>query len=91
MEVSKILDEIKEYYKFKTDAEFARFLNIRPQSLSNWRSRNSFNPFLVYKQCPEINPDWILLGKRPIKKDDLCKGRSATYTPSYYSYCQSLI
>lgn len=91
MEVTKILDEIKEYYKFKTDAEFARHLKIRPQSLSNWKRRNSYNPFLVYKQCPDINPDWLLLGKEPLIKDDLYKGRSATYTPSYYSYCQSLI
>ena len=71
MEVSKILDEIKEYYKFKTDAEFARYLGIRPQSLSNWKRRNSFNPFLVYRKCPEINPDWILLGEGTIIKIDI--------------------
>jgi len=61
-----MLDRIKEHYNFKKDSAFAEFLGIKPQVLSNWKSRNSFDAELVYSKCPEINPSWLLCGKEPM-------------------------
>lgn len=61
-----MLDRIKENYRFQTDVEFAKFLGITPQTLSNWKSRNSFDAQLLYNKCPELNPSWLLCGKEPM-------------------------
>ncbi len=58
-----ILNEIKTLYKFKKDTDFARFLEIKPQTLASWYARNNFDIDLVYRKCPNINADWLLSGK----------------------------
>ena len=40
---SLILSKIKSYLGLKNDAEFARFLEIKPNTLSNWYSRNTID------------------------------------------------
>ena len=66
MDKAIMLDRIKENYRFQTDVEFAKFLGITPQTLSNWKSRNSFDAQLLYNKCPELNPSWLLCGKEPM-------------------------
>jgi len=58
-----ILSEIKSHYKIKTDADFARFLGIKPQTLSSWYSRNVFDIELLYAKCVDIDANWLLTGK----------------------------
>src|SRR5690606_3848620 len=66
MDKTIMLDRIKDYYSFKTDVDFAKFLGITPHTFSNWKSRNSFDAELLYNKCPELNPSWILCGKEPM-------------------------
>lgn len=65
-----MLDEIKIHYGFKRDAELADFLEITRQTLSNWKSRNSFDAELLYSKCPELSPAWLLTGKGPMLQKD---------------------
>lgn len=58
-----ILNKIKDCYKFKSDTDFAKYLGIRPQTLSNWFSRNSFDIDILYTKCVNINPSFLLSGK----------------------------
>ena len=58
-----LLDEIRFHYKFKNNVEFAKFLGITPQNLSNWYRRNSIDIERVYERCKGINPTWLLTGK----------------------------
>ena len=58
-----ILSEIKSYYKLKTDADFARFLGIKPQTLSSWYTRNVFDIELLYAKCVDIDANWLLTGR----------------------------
>lgn len=62
---SLILNEIKSYYNFKTDAQFARFLDIKPQTLSSWYTRDTFDIEILYSKCVEINPGWLISGEGP--------------------------
>lgn len=57
-----ILNKIKDAYKFKTDTEFSHFLGIKPNTLSNWLSRNTFDIDVIYTKCVGINADFLLSG-----------------------------
>lgn len=63
MDKSQIISELMSHYKFKKYSEFADFLEVKPQVLSNWVSRKTFDIEIVYTKCVDINPDWLLSGK----------------------------
>lgn len=65
-----ILNKIKSMYNFQKDAEFARFLGIKPQTLSSWYSRNTFDIELLYAKCVELNAEWLLTGKGDMLKSN---------------------
>ncbi len=60
---SLIINDIKKYYKIDSDAEFARFLGIKPQTLASWRSRNSIDYDLLSSVCVDINMNWVITGE----------------------------
>ena len=63
MDKKLILSEIKSHYNIRSDADFARFLGLKPQTLSSWYSRNVFDIELLYAKCGEIDANWLLTGK----------------------------
>ncbi len=63
MDKSLILNKIKSHLKLKSDTEFANFLGIKPQVLSNWRKRNTFDTELIYTKCVGIDANWLLTGE----------------------------
>lgn len=65
-----MLDQIKHHYRFKRDVDLARHLEIKPQALSNWRKRNSFDAELIYTKCNALNPAWLLTGEGPMLQED---------------------
>lgn len=60
---SLILNKLKNYYSFKMDSEFARFLGIKPQTLATWHTRKTFDIDILYSKCVDISPDYLLTGK----------------------------
>ncbi|MGJ5643243.1 LexA family transcriptional regulator [Formosa sp. S-31] len=70
MDKTLIINKIIEHYNFKSDADFARFLGIRPQTLSNWKSRNTYDAELLYTKCVNINPEWLLTGEGELLKTE---------------------
>lgn len=74
MDKSLILKEIKKYYNFKTDGEFADFLGIKQNTLSNWASRNSIDYDRIITKCEEIDANWLLTGKGSMLKADNVPG-----------------
>lgn len=63
MNKTLMLNQLQEYYKMPKDANFAAFLGIKPQTLHNWKARNTFNADLLYTKCVGINPEWLLTFK----------------------------
>ena len=63
-----ILNSVKDYYKIKNDAQFARFLGVSPTTLATWRKRKMFDVDVLYAKCHDISPDFILGGKLPIER-----------------------
>ncbi len=70
MNKSLILSQIKNHYKFKSDTQFAIHLGIKPQVLSNWKSRNTYDAELIYTKCLDLSPAWLLTGKGPMLQEN---------------------
>ena len=67
---SIMLDEIKKYLNMHKNSDFARFLGISSQAVSNWYTRNTFDSELLYTKCDFINPDWLLTGRGSMLKSE---------------------
>lgn len=63
-----ILNKIKDAYLFKTDTAFANYLGIKPQTLSSWLTRNTFDIDLIYSKCVNINPEFLISGIGSVKR-----------------------
>ena len=70
MDKSLILNKIKSYLNLKSDTELANFLGIKPQVLSNWRARNTFDTELIYTKCVDIDANWLLTGEGEMLKSE---------------------
>lgn len=88
MDKTLILNKIKEFKNFKSDAEFARYLEIPPQNLSKWKRRNTYDTELIYTKCTDLNPEWLLTGKGEMLKqktpiqNDISSPKVITITPN---------
>lgn len=67
----EMLDAIKTHLNMTKNADFARFLGISSQAVSNWYTRNTFDAELLCTKCDFINPAWLLTGKGSMLKDNL--------------------
>ena len=63
---SLILNKIKAHYKLKSDADLARFLDVKSNVVSNWRDRNSIDYDIVFTKCDDLDlnillkDDWVV-------------------------------
>lgn len=67
----QILKDLIAYYGFKSDTEFANFLEISVQTLSSWKKRNTFDIDLLYAKCVNVDGNFLLTGKGNIEKRNI--------------------
>ena len=70
MDKSLILRDIKKYLGFKKDSDFAEFLGIKQNTLSNWKTRNTIDYDLIISKCEKIDANWLLTGKGSMLKTE---------------------
>ncbi|MEO8255630.1 MAG: helix-turn-helix domain-containing protein, partial [Flavobacterium sp.] len=70
LDKSLILNRIKSHYGFASNTDFAKFLDIAPQTLNSWYSRNTFDIEKLYAKCIDITSDFILSGKEPMLRQE---------------------
>lgn len=70
MNKSQIINKLKEYLNFKTDTEFAKFLGIKQNTVSSWRSRDTIDYELIISKCDTISAEWLLTGKGDMLKKE---------------------
>ncbi len=70
MDKEMIINEIMKHLGIKKNADFAKMLGITPQSLCNWKKRNTFNPELIYTKCEIFNAEWLLTGEGEMLKKE---------------------
>ncbi|MBF7093569.1 helix-turn-helix domain-containing protein [Flavobacterium sp. ALJ2] len=68
---SVVLRELQKHLGFAKDGDFARFLGIKHNTLSNWYSRGTMDYDLIIQKCDNINANWLLTGKGDILKQDV--------------------
>lgn len=68
MDKTLMLKQIKSHLALKKDTDFADFLGIKPQTLSSWYTRNTFDYELLYAKCLWINPHWLMTGEGDMVK-----------------------
>lgn len=70
IEVNKslILEELKRHYGYRSDSDFAAFLGIKPQTLSSWHKRNTFDTELLYAKCVNVDANFLLTGAGNVEK-----------------------
>jgi len=83
MDKRQILNEIKCSLGFKSDADFARFLGISPQTLSSWHSRNMYNIDILYAKCVDINPEFLISGRGDILRKSSIKNQNSVVSPAH--------
>jgi len=57
-----IIKAIKLNYRLKSNAEFARFLEVASTTVSSWKSRDSIDTDLVYAKCVGISAEFLRSG-----------------------------
>ena len=62
MEKKEMLDDLIAHYANGNKSQFAAKLGIKPQALSMWYTRNSFDAELIYTKCENVSGDWLLSG-----------------------------
>ncbi len=62
--VKKILDKLKSLKGFESDKELCSYLNVKPATLSNWKSRGNIDYTLIFTKCVQdsIDLNWLILG-----------------------------
>ena len=63
MDKSLILKELIEHYSEGKNADFAKKLGVKPQTISSWMARNTFDIELIYAKCENLDANWLLTGE----------------------------
>ena len=64
--IAHILQAIKDYKGFKTNAGLAEFLGVSRSALSNWIARGTLDEGLIMEKIPEIRVEFLRTGEYPM-------------------------
>ncbi|WP_302303417.1 helix-turn-helix domain-containing protein [Paraprevotella xylaniphila] len=63
MRKSEMLECLINYYTDGNKAKFSTHIGVKPQTVSAWLSRNTFDAEVIYEKCEGVSADWLLSGK----------------------------
>lgn len=76
----EVIERLKNALSISTDTELANVLGVTKATVSNWRSRNSFDVRLLHAKCSHLNLDWVLTGRGSASiKSDVTNSVSVPY------------
>ena len=64
--INAIIQTLKDYKGFKTNAELARFLGVGSSAISNWIARDYIDEGLVTSKIPEVTLTFLRTGQLPM-------------------------
>ena len=94
MDKTLMLEQLINHYTNGNKANFATMVGIKPQLLSNWLKRNTFDAELIYKGCKGISADWLLSGTGEMlknKQTDNSQFATKSNSPELIELCKSLV
>ena len=60
MRKSEMLECLINYYSEGNKARFSAHIGVKPQTVSAWISRNTFDAEVLYAKCVGVSADWLL-------------------------------
>ena len=81
-----IIEDIIRTFCFGNKADFARSINISPQTITNWVNRGISKEGLsaIQKAYPTISPDWLLTGEGDMLRPEAEVSGAVPMSESYY-------
>lgn len=70
MDKTGMLESLINYYTDGNKAKFATMIGVKPQTVSAWLSRNTFDAETIYANCEGVSSDWLLNGEGEMLKHD---------------------
>ena len=64
--INQILQSIKDYKGFKTNAKLAEFLGVSRPTISAWIARGNLDENLISQKIPEIRMQFLRTGELPM-------------------------
>ena len=68
--VKSILQSIKDYKGFKTNAELAEFLGLSRSTITMWVKREYLDENLIASKIPEIRLEFLRSGELPMTEQN---------------------
>lgn len=68
--ISRILQSIKDYKGFRTNAQLAEFLGVGRSAVSNWIARGTLDENLIRSKIPEIRMEFLRTGEHPMTEQN---------------------
>lgn len=90
MNKTLMLERLIDHYTGGNKAQFAAMVCIKPQLLSNWLKRNTFDAEQLYKTCKGVSADWLLSGEGDMIRNSQ-NGDSHIVNTELVSLCKSLV
>lgn len=69
MDKTEMLNQLISKFTGGNKAQFAQLLGVKPQTISTWISRNTFDSELIYSKCEGVNAKWLLTGEGNMLSD----------------------
>lgn len=94
MDKTLMLEQLISHYTDGNKANFATMVGIKPQLLSNWLKRNTFDAEQLYKGCKNVSADWLLSGEGEMIRDtqnDNSQIVSQSSNPEIIALCKVLV
>lgn len=71
MDKKRMLEELISFYTDGNKAQFACMIGVKPQVISAWIARNTFDNELLYANCKNLSADWLLSGEGSMIRGNL--------------------
>lgn len=79
MDKTFMIECLINMYTDGNKSKFAAKIGVKPQTISAWLARDTFDAELIYAKCENISADWLLSGEGEMTKGDT---NAATITNS---------
>lgn len=94
MDKTLMLEQLINHYTNGNKANFAAMIGIKPQLLSNWLKRKTFDAEMIYMRCNDISADWLLSGEGDMirnKQTDNSQIVNPNNNPELIALCKVLV
>lgn len=99
MDIELIINRLKEILKTDKIKDVAEYLEVKPNTLSSWKARNTIDYELIFSKCDGVNFQWLLTGKGSMFVEGVPNNNPITlriidvtlhFNISYDDFCSSI-